>query len=181
MDASDFHSINNSHMQMQQASYYSHTVCPTTLVSEKQHTGSASLVRCHRGLDMASSLSSQHASASWLHNSASAAAAVPSGFSQALPASRQLLGVLARPRPVLDPDTKYYLTVLLCIAAANSVFTFVRAFSFAYGGLVAARKLHDQLLTAVINAPAKFFQVTLPGEIHLLAVMLCHWMQACTL
>ena len=167
---------------MQQASYYSHTVCPTTLVSENQHTGSANLVRCHRGLKLAFGLPPQHANASWLHeSSASAASVVASGLSQALPVTRQLLGGMTGPRSALDPDTKYYLTVLLCIAAANTVFTFVRAFSFAYGGLVAARKLHDQLLTAVINAPAKFFQVTLPGENHLLAVMPCHQMQACTL
>ena len=72
--------------------------------------------------------------------------------------------LLSRKQPVLDTDTKFYLSVLLCSAAANSVFTFVRAFSFAYGGLVAARKLHEQLLTSVINAPAKFFQTTLPGK-----------------
>lgn len=123
----------------------------------------------------------QHANVSWLHDSVSAASAAASGLSQALPVSGQLLGVTARPRPVLDADTKYYLTVLLCIAAANSVFTFVRAFSFAYGGLIAARKLHDQLLTAVINAPAKFFQVTLLGENQLLTVIPCHQMQACIL
>ena len=72
--------------------------------------------------------------------------------------------LLSRKQPILDPDTKFYLSVLLCIAAANSVFTFVRAFSFAYGGLVAARKLHEQLLTSVIIAPAKFFQTTVPGK-----------------
>ncbi len=84
-------------------------------------------------------------------------------ISQSVSLSRHLLAELSRKQPVLDPDTKFYLVVLLCIAAANSVFTFVRAFSFAYGGLVAARKLHEQLLTAVISAPAKFFQTTLPG------------------
>jgi len=89
--------------------------------------------------------------------------APPAGVSQSLSLSRHLLAELLTKQPVLDPDTKFYLVVLLCIAAANSVFTFVRAFSFAYGGLVAARKLHEQLLTAVINAPAKFFQTTLPG------------------
>ena len=163
-------------MQTQQASHYSRTVCPAILDSENHHSGSASLIRCHRGLNLASGLTAQHANVSWPHDSASAASAVVSGLSQALPASRKLLGVLARPRPVLDPDTKYYLRVLLCIAAANSVFTFVRAFSFAYGGLVAARKLHDQLLAAVINAPAKFFQVTLPGEKQVLSVMPYHQM-----
>jgi len=89
--------------------------------------------------------------------------APPAVASQSVSLSRHLLAEFSRNQPVLDPDTKFYLVVLLCIAAANSVFTFVRAFSFAYGGLVAARKLHEQLLTAVISAPAKFFQTTLPG------------------
>lgn len=85
------------------------------------------------------------------------------------------LGVLLKPAlsaiqhmgrhvPVLDPDTKFYLLVLLGIAAANSIFTFVRAFSFAYGGLAAARKLHEQLLSAIILAPAKFFNTTPAGD-----------------
>lgn len=164
MDTPNWWSTNSSHMQMQQSPYSSDTLCPTTRVSENQHSGTASLVGCHRGLHLAFGSPPQHANQSWLHDSASAASAVTSRLSHALPASRQLLGVVAGARSALDPDTKYYLTVLLCIAAANSVFTFVRAFAFAYGGLVAARKLHDQLLTAVINAPAKFFQVTLPGD-----------------
>ena len=163
-ETSEAWSTNGSHLAQQQAPYfYSHNVCPTSLVSENQYTGSASLVQCHRGLNLACGLAPQHANASWLHGAASA---VASRLSQTPPLSRQLLGAMASPRPALDPDTKFYLAVLLCIAAANSVFTFVRAFSFAYGGLVAARKLHEQLLTAVINAPAKFFQVTLPGEDH---------------
>ena len=91
---------------------------------------------------------------------AAAAAAVTASTSVAW----RLLGEASQKQPILDPDTQFYLTVLLCIAAANSAFTFVRAFSFAYGGLVAARKLHEQLLSAVISAPASFFQTTLPGR-----------------
>lgn len=67
--------------------------------------------------------------------------------------------------PLLDPDTKFYLLVLLCIAAANSLFTFVRAFAFAYGGLAAARKLHEQLLSAIVQAPARFFHTTPSGTL----------------
>ena len=81
----------------------------------------------------------------------------------------------------LTPDVKFYLYILVGIAAANSVFTLVRcklvwfaselllcppdagklpqahcivcrAFSFAFGGLVAAQCLHEQLLQAVISA-----------------------------
>ncbi|KAL0039364.1 hypothetical protein WJX79_004967 [Trebouxia sp. C0005] len=77
---------------------------------------------------------------------------------------------LAPSQPWLQPNSLCYsslptYTQYTSLGAANSVFTFVRAFSFAYGGLVAARKLHEQLLTAVISAPAKFFQTTLPGRV----------------
>eukprot|EP00887_Chlorella_sp_A99_P004434 scaffold30.g4434.t1 len=65
----------------------------------------------------------------------------------------------------LDPDGRFYLTVLLYIAAANSVFTLARAFSFAKGGLVAARRLHARLLAAVLAAPQGFFDATPAGRI----------------
>lgn len=42
-------------------------------------------------------------------------------------------------RPLVDPSVRFYLTVLLIIAGANSAVTLVRAFSFAKGGLVAAQ------------------------------------------
>ena len=76
---------------------------------------------------------------------------------------QHMMHCLTRHVPVLDPDTKFYLLVLLCIAAANSVFTFVRAFSFAYGGLAAATKIHEQLLAAIAHAPAAFFHTTPAG------------------
>ena len=41
----------------------------------------------------------------------------------------------------------------------------VRAFSFAKGGLVAARALHQSLLTAVMALPAAFFDATPSGRI----------------
>ncbi|EIE19385.1 P-loop containing nucleoside triphosphate hydrolase protein [Coccomyxa subellipsoidea C-169] len=40
----------------------------------------------------------------------------------------------------------------------------VRAFSFANGGLVAAQRLHERLLTAVAAAPAAFFSATPAGR-----------------
>lgn len=36
-------------------------------------------------------------------------------------------------------NTRYYLTVFICLAGANTVFTLCRAFLFAYGGIVAAK------------------------------------------
>lgn len=57
----------------------------------------------------------------------------------------------------------WYLRVLLVIAAVNSVLTLARAFSFAYAGLVAARRLHQLLLSAVLAAPMLFFESTSAG------------------
>ncbi|KAL4856242.1 ABC transporter C family member 13 [Chlorella vulgaris] len=65
----------------------------------------------------------------------------------------------------LDPATRFYLSVLLAIAAANSAVTLVRAFSFAKGGLVAAKRVHEQLLGAVLALPLSFFDATPPGRI----------------
>lgn len=56
--------------------------------------------------------------------------------------------------------------VILCIfCTANSILTLVRAFSFAYGGLRAAVKVHDTLLNRLINAPVQFFDQTPGGRI----------------
>lgn len=50
-------------------------------------------------------------------------------------------------------------------AAHRSVFTLARAFSFAAGGMAAARHLHDRLLAAVLAAPQRFFDATPAGRI----------------
>ena len=41
----------------------------------------------------------------------------------------------------------------------------VRAFAFAQGGLVAATRLHERLLAAVVAAPATFFDATPFGRV----------------
>ena len=65
----------------------------------------------------------------------------------------------------LDPDVAFYLKVLFSLAALNSVFTLLRAFSFAQGGLVAARRLHTRLLASVLSLPPTFFDSTPSGRI----------------
>ncbi|XP_070569620.1 ATP-binding cassette sub-family C member 10-like [Ptychodera flava] len=62
-------------------------------------------------------------------------------------------------------DVSFYLTVYGSLAAANSIFTFFRAFLFAYGGICAARILHKRLLTSILKAPISFFDVTPIGRI----------------
>ncbi len=40
------------------------------------------------------------------------------------------------------------------------VFTFFRAFLFAYGGVKAAQVIHEKLLKSILGAPISFFDVT---------------------
>lgn len=54
---------------------------------------------------------------------------------------------------------------MLALAGANSVFTFARAFSFAYGGLRAAFFVHEALLQRIIAAPVTFFDRNPRGRI----------------
>lgn len=62
-------------------------------------------------------------------------------------------------------DVKQYLIIYASIGAANSVLTFFRAFLFAYGGIVAANRLHKKLLKSILNAPLSYFDVTPIGRI----------------
>ncbi|GAB5031367.1 multidrug resistance-associated protein 7 [Nannochloropsis oceanica] len=58
-----------------------------------------------------------------------------------------------------------FLIISGSIAALNSAFTLSRSFLFAYGGLRAARLLHDQLLCAIVGASIVFFDAHPVGRI----------------
>ncbi|BBG99203.1 multidrug resistance-associated protein 11 [Prunus dulcis] len=62
-------------------------------------------------------------------------------------------------------STSFYLIILCIFCIVNSILTLVRAFSFAFGGLRAAVKVHDTLLKRLINAPVQFFDQTPGGRI----------------
>ncbi|XP_076628531.1 ATP-binding cassette sub-family C member 10 [Colletes latitarsis] len=62
-------------------------------------------------------------------------------------------------------STNYYLTVYAILALFNSLFTLMRAFMFAYGGIQAAIAIHKQLLKVVIRAKAVFFDIQPFGRI----------------
>lgn len=64
-----------------------------------------------------------------------------------------------------DYTPQKFLVVSGTIAVINSLFTFLRSFLFAYGGLRAARRLHDQLLRAVLGAPMAFFEAHPVGRV----------------
>jgi ATP-binding cassette subfamily C (CFTR/MRP) protein 10 len=60
---------------------------------------------------------------------------------------------------------KTFLKGLGLIAAANTVFTLARAFSFAAAGMAAARTIHQQLLGAVLAAPMAWFDTHPAGRV----------------
>ncbi|KAL5152694.1 ABC transporter C family member 13 [Glycine soja] len=62
-------------------------------------------------------------------------------------------------------SVSFYLAILCLFCIMNSLFTLVRAFSFAFGGLQAATKVHNKLLNKLVNAPVQFFDQTPGGRI----------------
>ncbi|NXD12515.1 MRP7 protein, partial [Nothocercus nigrocapillus] len=62
-------------------------------------------------------------------------------------------------------DVTFYLTVYGSIAGANSLFTALRAFLFAFGTIRAATVVHSRLLQQVIKATVTFFDTTPVGRI----------------
>ncbi|CAA0827331.1 multidrug resistance-associated protein 11 [Striga hermonthica] len=62
-------------------------------------------------------------------------------------------------------STTFYLVILGMFCLVNSSLTLVRAFSFAFGGLRAAIRVHDQLLQNLTDAPISFFDQTPSGRI----------------
>ncbi|XP_073023076.1 ABC transporter C family member 13 [Primulina eburnea] len=62
-------------------------------------------------------------------------------------------------------STTFYLVILSIFCLFNSSLTLVRAFSFAFGGLRAAIRVHDQLLHKLVDAPISFFDQNPSGRI----------------
>ncbi|NWY57630.1 MRP7 protein, partial [Chionis minor] len=62
-------------------------------------------------------------------------------------------------------DVNFYLIVYGSIAGANSLFTILRAFLFAYGSIRAATVIHNRLLQRALKATVTFFDTTPTGRI----------------
>ncbi|XP_053917428.1 ATP-binding cassette sub-family C member 10 isoform X2 [Cuculus canorus] len=62
-------------------------------------------------------------------------------------------------------DVNFYLIVYGSIAGANSLFTILRAFLFAYGAIRAATVIHNRLLQRALKATVTFFDTTPTGRI----------------
>ncbi|XP_034739863.1 multidrug resistance-associated protein 7 [Etheostoma cragini] len=69
------------------------------------------------------------------------------------------------PSSNVSSDIRFYLTVYSSIATANTVFTALRAFLFAYGAICAATAIHNRLLDRVLKATVCFFDTTPMGRI----------------
>ncbi|CAF0794203.1 unnamed protein product [Adineta ricciae] len=65
----------------------------------------------------------------------------------------------------MDKDFKHFFMIYVALAIVNSLFTIVRAFTFAYGGIAAARKLHQSLFQALLQCSISFFDTTPSGRI----------------
>jgi ATP-binding cassette subfamily C (CFTR/MRP) protein 10 len=66
---------------------------------------------------------------------------------------------------LVDKEFKQFFTIYVGLAIANSFFTFIRAFTFAYGGIESARKLHQSLLNSLLQCSISFFDITPSGRI----------------
>ena len=53
--------------------------------------------------------------------------------------------------PASNGHLGYFLGIYGAVAGANTFFTFIRAFLFAYGGLQAARSIHQQLVEVILK------------------------------
>jgi len=65
----------------------------------------------------------------------------------------------------IDINARYYLSVYGIIAVSNTLFTLLRSFLFAYGGICAAKKIHTKLLRVILRAKMFFFDNTPTGRI----------------
>uniref|UniRef100_A0A4W6DWB2 ATP-binding cassette, sub-family C (CFTR/MRP), member 10 n=1 Tax=Lates calcarifer TaxID=8187 RepID=A0A4W6DWB2_LATCA len=81
------------------------------------------------------------------------------------PSRCPLPSVQTFPLSNMSSDVKFYLMVYGSIAAANTVFTALRAFLFAYGAICAATAIHNRLLDRVLKATVTFFDTTPLGRI----------------
>lgn len=65
----------------------------------------------------------------------------------------------------VNNDFKRFFAIYVGLAIANSLFTLSRAFTFAYGGIEAARKLHKSLFNSLLKCSISFFDITPSGRI----------------
>lgn len=71
-------------------------------------------------------------------------------------------------------NDNYYLTVYGLLALVNSIFTLIRAFIFAYGGIQAATFIHKQLLRTAIKVMTSLYMYRIYYYYYLI-IILCNF------
>ncbi|CAD5232242.1 unnamed protein product [Bursaphelenchus xylophilus] len=62
-------------------------------------------------------------------------------------------------------EAQYFLSVYVAIAGLNTIFTLLRAFLFAKGGVIAAKNIHESLLSRVFASTVSWWEVTPFGRV----------------
>lgn len=65
----------------------------------------------------------------------------------------------------LDEQTTQFFAVYAALGIANTLFTLVRAFLFAYSGISAGRFVHETLIQNLIKASTRYYDNTPKGQI----------------
>lgn len=68
-------------------------------------------------------------------------------------------------KPPVDKDLKLFFIIYGSLCFSNSLFTLVRAFSFAYSCILAGRYIHGTLINNLLTAKVRFFDITPKGRI----------------
>uniref|UniRef100_A0AC34QIF0 Uncharacterized protein n=1 Tax=Panagrolaimus sp. JU765 TaxID=591449 RepID=A0AC34QIF0_9BILA len=70
--------------------------------------------------------------------------------------------------PIKDDEwdrTKYFLFIYIILVLINTILTLIRAFLFAYGGILSAKHLHKQLLSTVLKSKISWWDETPWGRV----------------
>ena len=65
----------------------------------------------------------------------------------------------------IDKDLKFFFIIYSSLCFGNSVFTLIRAFSFAYSCILAGKYIHSTLIKNLLAGKVKFFDLTPRGRI----------------
>uniref|UniRef100_A0A914I1R5 Uncharacterized protein n=1 Tax=Globodera rostochiensis TaxID=31243 RepID=A0A914I1R5_GLORO len=107
----------------------------------------------------------------WLSRWASAVTPPPSnGSNLAAAAADWSFPFFSRPiqkMPSLSAqvETNFYLAIYVGIAALNTFCTLIRAFLFAFGCILAAKRLHERILSKILNATLTWWDRTPCGRV----------------
>ncbi|KAL3115762.1 hypothetical protein niasHT_007767 [Heterodera trifolii] len=107
----------------------------------------------------------------WLSRWASAVSPLPNGSEFAFPAADWSFPLFSCPIQKIVPstnaqqETNFYLFVYIGIAALNTICTLIRAFLYAFGCILAAKRMHERILNRILNATLTWWDRTPCGRV----------------